>query len=227
MSKDLMQELKDAEARVSDTPTPAPAPMTAERLAEIARAITPYPGKELFAYIDALTARVAELEQVLALAQAAANSAANRAQKAEAELAAARKVENVEIAWLVEWLSAPLFEGEDAPPEHQKAADAICKLSAALKEAEEKFQCELRRANDYQDNLERVGNHAKDYYAQLETLRKVFAPVFKDFGPEWPDGEGLEVVLSQPDDEDGEEGVGACHFTLGQLRRALQTKDTP
>lgn len=39
-------------------------------------------------------------------------------------------------------------------------------LDAALKEAEEKFQCELRRANDYQDSLHRVGDQAKDLYAR-------------------------------------------------------------
>ncbi len=62
--------------------------------------------------------------------------------------------------------------------------------------------------------------------AKLALLAKIFAPVFKNFGPEWEDGTGLEVVLNSPDDEDGDEGTsGRCDFTLGQLRRALQ-KDT-
>lgn len=63
--------------------------MTAERLAEIARAITPYPGKELFAYIDAITARVAELEREVLNAETQKSELRMRAEAAEGRLAAA------------------------------------------------------------------------------------------------------------------------------------------
>lgn len=56
----LAEDVAKATARAAEWTTPA---MTAKRLAEIARAITPYPGKELFAYIDALHARVTALER--------------------------------------------------------------------------------------------------------------------------------------------------------------------
>lgn len=101
--------------------------------------------------------------------------------------------------------------------------DALSARVAELEARDKEWAAEARRC----DKDVRAANRARQAAeAKLETLRKVFAPMFKQFGPEWPDGEGLEVVLSHPDDEDGEEGVGACHFTLGQLRRALQTKDT-
>lgn len=70
--------------------------------------------------------------------------------------------------------------------------------------------------------VERLQKERTALTVQLKEARKVFAPVFKNFGPEWPDSEGLEVVSSHPDDEHGEEGVGKCDLTLGQLRRALK-----
>ena len=173
----------------------------------------------VLAHIDALTARVAELE---------------RADRAEAELAAARKVEDAGIADVVGWLrdtAAGLF----TPDAHYgaqltKAADLLTRLSAALKEANDRADSEkdLREGSELAaDELTTAWKRrAQATEAKLAALRKVFAPVFKDFGPEWPDAEGLEVVSSQPDDEEDDDGVGRCHFTLGQIRRALQTKDT-
>lgn len=128
------------------TPTPAPA-MTAKRLAEIARAITPYPGKELFAYIDALTARVAELERER---DARGEEFATALAGLQSELAAARKVEDEEVKrWVSNLQAAGGNQGTFTESErlrYRTLADLLTRLSTALKEAERVKSAALEEA---------------------------------------------------------------------------------
>lgn len=58
------------------------------------------------------------------------------------------------------------------------------------------------------------------YKVRAERAEK-FLRRMADHWNDWPDNEGLEIVSSMPDEENEDEGVGRCDFTLGQLRRAL------
>jgi hypothetical protein len=60
----------------------------------------------------------------------------DRAEAAKAKLAAlSAPVGDGEVKRLVEWLSTPLFEGEDAPVEHAEAATLIRRLASSLARA--------------------------------------------------------------------------------------------
>ena len=98
---------------------------------------------EAAAEIDALTARVAELERQVVDWTVRTGRQVERADKAEAELAAARKVEDGEVEKRLKSLAAMHHHlGYSHTLDHvdreniKKAMDLLTRLSAALKEAE-------------------------------------------------------------------------------------------
>ncbi len=136
-------------------PSSPQAPMTAEDLRVLGMkfaggALTIPETADLFRHIDALTARVAELELTLAdhatygcrlqaertRAEHCAEVAARRAVEIEhlkAELAAARKVEDGEVEEALGWLDKPQLYPSGRI---KKIAALVRQLYAALKEAE-------------------------------------------------------------------------------------------
>lgn len=165
--------------------TPAPAPMTAGRLEQI-REWQPTLGSEvmrvtigeLMAHIDALTARVAELEQDKTARQSWARTelerlanvavAANdRTQKLEAELAAARKVEDGEVRKAIQDLLRP----EYASSRRNEIAILLTRLSAALKEAKADTYRLAEELVSRNDTIDRLNAQCKAAEAKLESAR--------------------------------------------------------
>ena len=152
---------------MTDTPTPAPAPMTAGRLYEVREQYRSgrwgdgLP-RELFGHIDALTARVAELERErqytceqhrdevrkgercvwceLAAARGAFDLSESERQRLAGRINAteARKVEDGDVQDAVDWLRdrAECSSITLDPAPMGPIADLLTRLSAALKEAE-------------------------------------------------------------------------------------------
>lgn len=194
-------------------PSSPPAPMTAERLEEIRDEVNQGSHKgvpELFEHIAALTARVATLES---------------------ELAAARKVEDGEVARLLQCLEFQCAryknDAKQCPsdcPHWPGGADVVRRLSAALKEAE-------RQVVDWTVRTGRQVERADAAEAKLETVRVALEPFAKLGGP---DPTMVRAFPELPEDTVIFKNSGAC-FTAGDVRRArvalgvtraLQTKDT-
>lgn len=144
---------------MTNTPTPAPAPMTAEDLRVLGMkfaggALTIPETADLFRHIDALTARVAHWQSVH-------QTAAEANERLRAELAAARKVDDAEVVEAVDWLldRAECSSVTLDPSPMGPIAGLLTRLSAALKEAEAKLET-IRRAL-FPDPEHHITHHAR------------------------------------------------------------------